>query len=256
MRNIIVIAGTGDARAIIRELLKLNIMVTATVTTEYGSELLEECRELSVLKGKLTSKEMLQLIHDTGAKCLVDASHPFAREASINAINASREAGIPYIRYERLETRIEDECVIRVASFEEAARRTLEIEGKILLTIGSNHLEVFTKSIPDFKRRLFARVLPDSKVLAKCESLGLSPDNIIAVKGPFSGAMNTEMLKHCGAKILVTKDSGEAGGTLQKIKAARELGVSVILVERPEIEYGNLIRDMGEVVRYVESILS
>ena len=37
-----------------------------------------------------------------------------------------------------------------------------------------------------------------------------------------------------GAKALVTKDSGAAGGLPEKLEAARLEGVSVILIRRPE----------------------
>ena len=41
-------------------------------------------------------------------------------------------------------------------------------------------------------------------------------------------------MQTCGAKTLVTKDSGAAGGLPEKLEAARLEGVSVILIRRPE----------------------
>ena len=47
---------------------------------------------------------MINFIYcDHEINCLVDASHPFAKEASLNAIKAAREAKVTYIRFEREE---------------------------------------------------------------------------------------------------------------------------------------------------------
>ena len=44
---------------------------------------------------------MTSLIIEKGFKAVVDASHPFAEEASKNALSSAQEANVPYIRYER-----------------------------------------------------------------------------------------------------------------------------------------------------------
>ena len=51
---------------------------------------------------------------------------------------------------------------------------------------------------------------------------------------PFDVEANRTFLQTCGAKALVTKDSGAAGGLPEKLEAARLEGVSVILIRRPE----------------------
>jgi precorrin-6A/cobalt-precorrin-6A reductase len=253
--DVLVIAGTIDARNIIEELLKLKKRVAATVTTDFGSKLLEEYNGLRVHEGKLTDIGMLELIRSTGSRCLIDASHPYAKEASINAIKASKLAFVPYIRFERGATRPQEENTLWVKDFIEAANKASSLDGNILLTIGSNHIETFVESVPQYKKRLYARVLPDSGMLAKCEDAGLTAENIIAMKGPFSEEMNLAMLKHCNAKVLVTKDSGDAGGTSEKLTAARKLGINVIIVERPEVQYPNKVDSIAEVIRQVENLL-
>lgn len=255
MADVIVIAGTVDARRIIKELSDNNIEVAATVTTGFGKELLDEQRGVEVYEGRLTSEGMAELIKDTGVKCLVDVSHPFAREASVNAIAACEKAQVPYLRFERNETVIDDVNVIKAKDFEEAARQLDNFGGNIFLAIGSNNLEIFIQRVRNYTDRLFARVLPDSRVLLKCEKLGLTPNNIIAVKGPFSVEMNIEMLKLSKASVMVTKNSGDAGGTVEKLGAAARLGIPVILVERPEILYGRKFESVEKVIGFVQQLL-
>jgi len=250
--DVLVIAGTADARQIISELAKLNLRVVATVTSSFGSELMDGCQNVEVCEGKLGAEEMASLIKETGVSCLVDASHPYAREASINAIDACQKSKVEYLRFERPETNSGYEGIIRVKSFEEAAEKLENFDGNILLTVGSNNIKLFTQKVSDYRRRLFARVLPQSSVLAKCEEAGLTANNIIAVKGPFSVEMNVEMLKHCQAVVIVTKDSGSTGGTDEKFEAAKRLGIPVILVERPEVDYVNIASSIEAVVEFVK----
>ena len=251
MADVIVVAGTSDAREIVKELARLNIEVAATVTTGFGGELIEQNPFVEIFEGKLTAEGMAELINKTAARCLIDASHPYAKEASANAIEACQRASRPYLRYERKETAFEGNGIIRVKSYEEAAQKASEHEGNIFLATGSNSLEVFVNNVPGYKDRLFVRVLPDSRVIEKCEKAGLSAKNIIAMKGPFSEGLNVEMLKHCRADVLVTKDSGDAGGAEEKLRSAERLGIPVIVIERPEIEYIRKVDNIKDVLDFV-----
>ncbi|MCX7923580.1 MAG: precorrin-6A reductase [Clostridia bacterium] len=255
MSDILIIAGTADARHLLKELSKLNIPTTATVATKFGSDLLGESPDIKILEGRLDSQAMEALIKQLGIKCLIDASHPYAKEVSLNAIKACEATQTPYIRYERRETINQSDNLIITKDFEEAAKQAAQITGNIFLAIGSNHLEAFTNKIPDFTDRLFARVLPDSKVISKCEAAGLTAKNIIALKGPFSEALNIEMLKHCNAKVIVTKDSGKEGGTDEKLSAAEKLGIPVIVVGRPTVVYGTVVNEIDEAINLVKKIL-
>ncbi len=261
IKCILVIAGTKDARDIIDQLLKIQADVVATVMTSFGRELLETYPGIKVYEGKLDSSGITGLVQKNNISCIVDASHPFAKEVSANAMRSCEETGTAYLRFERENTAVksngsvENDGVIRVKSFEEAAEAASKFGGNILLTIGSKHINVFTKRIPDYKKRLFARILPDSRMIAKCEEVGLSAGNIIALKGPFAEELNIEMLKHCKAAVMVTKESGETGGTDQKLNAAAKLGISVVLVERPEVVYIRKVSTVDEVVKFVKKYM-
>jgi precorrin-6x reductase len=251
--KVMVLAGTKDAREIASTLANENIEVVATVTTDYGGQLLSHINGLYIHVGKLDKDGMVDFAREKAVNFIVDASHPYAREASENAVKASGECGIPYIRFERLETRVDIDDATRVKSFEEAAIRASLNAGNIFLTVGSNNIHTFTKNIPDYRSRLFARVLPHSKVILKCEEAGLMPGNIIAMKGPFSKEMNVSMLRYCNASTLITKESGDVGGTSEKLEAAIALGVRVIIIDRPNVAYGTKARTIDEVLEFVKS---
>ena len=251
MQDVIVIAGTSDARQIIAGLARRGIRITATVATGFGGSLIEMGQGVSVLDGRLCAGEMARLVEKTGAKCIVDASHPYAAEASSNAIRACRLANVPYYRFERACTLTEDKNIIWAGDSRQAAEKADEFDGNIFLTVGSNNIEVFAGTIRNPKHRLFARVLPQSEVILRCEQAGLDASSIIAVKGPFSREMNIEMLKHCKAAVMVAKDSGAEGGTPQKLLACAELGIPVIMVRRPELGYINKTGSIDELLEAV-----
>lgn len=253
MNRIVVIAGTVDARQIISELLELRFTVTATVTSRHGHQLLEDREGLTVRMGRMTTADFESLIEADQPCCLVDASHPFATEVSEHVITACNITGTPYLRYEREECLSVSQNVIRVADFEEAAEAAARFTGKIFLAIGSKRLNTFTAKITDFKERLIVRVLPDSEVIAACESMGLPAGNIIAMQGPFTEELNTAMLKQNRAAVLVTKESGEPGGTSAKIQAAVGLGIPVVLIERPKIAYPRQCGTVAEVMEFVRA---
>ncbi len=253
MPKTIVIAGTSDAREVIGKMVGEGISVIATVTTDYGERLLRDIAGLKVLKGKLGKEEMIGLIKDKAADFVIDGSHPFAKEASLNAIDACKECRIPYIRFERSNTDVNEGSVLLAEDFKEAARMAADFEGNIFLAIGSNNMGVFADRVPGFTKRVFARILPDSKMIEKCQALGLSPGNIIAIKGPFSVELNMEMFKHCKASLIISKESGNTGGTDKKLEAGKRLGIPVIMVVRPQIDYGIKVSSADAVLELIRS---
>jgi precorrin-6x reductase len=80
---------------------------------------------------------------------------------------------------------------------------------------------------------LVARVLPLPESLAACAAVGLGSADIIQARGPFSVEDTQHAIRAHEARVLVTKESGEAGGLTEKLEAARREGCRVVLVNRP-----------------------
>jgi len=91
--------------------------------------------------------------------------------------------------------------------------------------------------------------------MLRCQSLGLLPRDIIAMQGPFSYAMNKVMFADYEAQVVVTKDAGVIGGTDTKMAAARDLGIPVVVVRRPEIEYSCVAANYTEVKQILENCM-
>ena len=253
--KIFVLSGTSDGRAIIEGLAGAGYQVFATTATDYGASLIGSSESVTVLAQRLTQDEMTAYIRREGVALIVDATHPYASAVSENAMAAARAACVPYLRFERQAERLIEmgagvECV---DGYEAAALYLQKTGGNILLTTGSNHLEVFAKALP--LDRLCVRVLPTVEAIEKCESLGFRAHQIIALQGPFSEAMNAAIYKDYQIQHLVTKNSGAAGGMAEKIASASKCGVQVLVIERPKLNYPNVYSNLDETLERVAALM-
>lgn len=251
--KIFLIAGTQDGRKLAEFLLQKNFDVTASVVSEYGKKLLETCAGIKINDKPLERDELEKILREEHFNFLVDASHPYAKNISANAIAATQAAQIVYIRYERAEVEFDYEKIFHVDSYEEAALKASEFGKNIFLTTGSRNLKIFVDLLKDCN--LTARILPTAEVLTQCEALGLTPKNIIAMQGAFSVELNVEIFKHAGAEVIVTKNSGQIGGADTKLEAAKILNLPVVMIDRPKINYPNLAKTFDDVLKFLEEFL-
>ncbi|WP_422445070.1 precorrin-6A reductase [Thermoanaerobacterium sp. DL9XJH110] len=246
---ILVLAGTKEGRTIAESLSSMGFSVIASTVTKYGERLFD--KGVHVQTGPLDTQAMKEFIEENGIKVVIDATHPFAKDASLNAIEACRSTKIKYIRYEREGIhRIYSSKIIHTKDFDEAAQK-LEKFNRIFLAIGSKNLDKFIK-LKARGKKIIARVLPESGVLKRCEELGLLPKEIIAVQGPFSVEMNYYMFRDFRADVVVTKDSGAQGGVFEKLEAAERLDIPVVLIERPRVDYPVVVKDITALLKEMD----
>ena len=84
--------------------------------------------------------------------------------------------------------------------------------------------------------RFYPRILKVESSIAKCEKLGVDPNHIIQMTGAASLEENIELIEKYDAKVMITKESGEVGGVVEKIEAANRKNVAVIMIQRPKID--------------------
>ncbi|MCS7463725.1 precorrin-6A reductase [Paenibacillus doosanensis] len=253
---ILVMAGTSDARELALRIHQSGYTLLTTVVTDSAAKSMEEAG-LPVMTGRLTAEALVALARERGIRALVDATHPFAEEASKNAIAAAREAGVPYIRYERDRIAIDQHPLITFADdYEQAAELAAQRKGVVMLTTGSKTLPIFAKrllGLPD--TTLVARMLPRRDNMEKCEELGLEQKNIVAMQGPFSRELNKALYEHYKVTLMITKESGKVGAVDEKLESALELGIETIVIGRPSIEYGTHYGDFDGVIGKLNELL-
>lgn len=241
MYKAIVFAGTTEGYALCEFLAENRVSVYACAATEYGGSLLQENEFLHVSAGRLKTEDMEELFRKENPEIVLDATHPYAAEVTKNIRTACESAGILYQRILRPEGEKNSEAIY-VESTEEAAAFLSGTEGNIFLTTGSKELAKFT-GIPDYKERLFARVLSIPSVIRSCAELGIEGKHLIGMQGPFSAEINEAMLRQFQCSYLVTKDTGLAGGFPEKMEACQRCGVTPVIIGRPLKEEGLSLQD-------------
>jgi precorrin-6A/cobalt-precorrin-6A reductase len=229
---ILVLAGTSEGRKTALSLEKQGHTVIAATATAYGGELLKKEFRGEISSKPLDFEGMLGFIETKQVTRVIDATHPFAEQVSANARAACRRAGILYERLEREMTGVgQEEGLIVARDVEEAVQLAAAAEGNIFLTVGSSKIEQYASALdPD---KLVVRILPVVSSLERCLSGGISPKNIIAMQGPFNEEINRALFRRYCAAMVITKDSGPAGGTAEKISAAKSLNIPIIIISRP-----------------------
>ncbi len=242
MSEILIFGGTTEGRILAEYCAANAVPAVVSVTTEYGASLLPN--EIESAAGKLDAEQIAAFIAERGFCAVIDATHPYARLASANIRAAAERAGIPYYRVLREES---GEISGRVcADIAQAAEYLNTSEKRALLTTGSKELAVFTR-VRGFSERLFPRVLPAEGIEERCVSLGFRAEDLIIEKGPFSVERNVAHIRKTGAEILVTKESGAAGGYPEKREAARLCGIELVTILRPK-ESGISVDEMKKIL--------
>lgn len=232
--SILLFGGTAEGHSLARRLAQAGLAVTCSVATAYGEAVLEPTPGLTVHVGRMDADQMAAEMAK-GYTCVVDATHPYADRVSENIRRAAETAGLPY--YRLLRPREAAEGVLWADSPADAARMLADLPGNVLLTTGSKDLKTFTQ-VPDYRDRLYVRVLPSLESLSAALDLGYPAAHILCMQGPFPEKLNAALLEAVDAKILVTKDTGKAGGFPEKAAAAQSVGAKLLVIRRPTQETG------------------
>ena len=255
--RIIIYAGTTEGRRMTEYLLAQGAYVHACVATEYGESLLKSHEHLTVSHERQNRDQMIELIESIQPEYVIDATHPYAQEVTKNIREACRACScpVPYLRLLRECVAEKEEWdknssenqknVIYVSDVRSAVEYLKTTTGNVLVTTGSKELEAYTE-LPEYKDRIFARVLSVKNVVEKCDALGITGKHLICMQGPFSMELNLAMLRDYQIRYLVTKESGTTGGYEEKCEAARRAGVSLVVIGRPVEETGYSFLELCE----------
>lgn len=245
MCKILIFGGTSEGRLLARFCAENYIHAYVSVTTEYGAELLGSSEFLRILTGKMDFTAIRDFITSHEIETVIDATHPYAEEASKNIKSACDSLPIKYIRIIR-----EQEKTVGGAKYFNNISHMVSYlnsaSGNILITTGSKNLKEFC-GIKNYQDRCIARVLPSPDVIKKCAETGLEKSHIIAEKGPFTVRQNELHIKKFDIRFLVTKDSGSVGGFMEKVEAAQKNNVELLILKRPE-EKGILLETMKKIL--------
>lgn len=186
---------------------------------------------------------LVDYIRREGVTHIIDATHPFAAEMSRNAIAACAETRTPLIALERAPwTKADSDNWIEATDIMAAVAALPEARANVFLAIGRQHVAPFG-SKPQHAYTLRFIDPPDGP-------LPLPDADVIVSRGPFTLAGELEMMRSREIEWIVARNSGGMGARA-KIDAARELGLPVVIVARPELPDRPRVESVAEVMEWL-----
>ena len=176
---------------------------------------------------------------------LVDATHPFAARMRWHAYEACIRTGVPRLRLERPRWKAQPgdrwTLVDTVAAAATAVARGRS--RRVFVTTGRSGLDAFAPA-SDGRRWWLVRSIDPP------ERLPLHPAEVILDRGPFTVDGETVLMARHGIDLVVTKNSG-GDATAAKLEAARDLGVEVLVVDRPPSPDGPTASTVADALEWV-----
>ena len=252
MKKIVIFSGTTEGRTLSDRLTEEKISHIVLVASEYGREMMEETPFAEIHVGRMNSDEMIDFLNEQAISdndIVIDATHPFATEVTSNIKAAADAVGVRLIRVIREAESNLPENALKYSGITDLAKEIDKTSGNILLTTGSKELSQYCENISkETKDRTYVRVLPSEESFKICEKEEIESNHIIAMHGPFSRELNEAIIRQYDIKHLITKESGAAGGYLEKAAAAANTGAQLHVIERPYREEGVSVEEAYKII--------
>ncbi|MGA8899732.1 cobalt-precorrin-6A reductase [Bradyrhizobium sp.] len=182
-------------------------------------------------------------IRQEGFTHVVDATHPFATEISRHAVVACATTATPLVALERKPwIKTLDDIWIEVADIASAVAALPEKPARIFLAIGRQHIAPFAMRPQHAYTLRF--------IDAAGGPLPLPDADLIVSRGPFTLAGELDLMRARRIEWIVARNSGGVGARA-KIDAARELGLPVVMITRPELPERLRVESVAEVMHWL-----
>jgi precorrin-6A/cobalt-precorrin-6A reductase len=217
MRTVLLLAGTAEAREFARRFRGQDIRLVASLAGVTTAPLAYPCE--TRVGGFGGADAMVKWLRDKKVIAIVDATHPFAEQISINAVEAAQAAEVPLLAMRRAPWDLPEAS--RVYENVDALAAALPTAAKVFLTSGRSDVEAFAER-KDVSF-LLRSIEPVEGLPAHIESMVSRP--------PFSLEDEVALMRDRAITHLVTKNSG--GAKPAKLIAADELGIEILSVAMP-----------------------
>jgi precorrin-6A/cobalt-precorrin-6A reductase len=237
--NVLVLGGTAEARQLASALHgRPGLAVTSSLAGRVAVPLLPPG---DVRIGGFGDVDGLRRwLREKDVDAVVDATHPFATAMTDHAVAATTETGVPLLVLRRDGWRAgPGDRWHRVPDAAAAATLLPGLGERVFLAIG--HPSAFAGL--DDRWFLLRAVDPLPPPLP-------ANHHLVLARGPFTADAERALLREHRIDVVVTRDSGGAM-TAAKLVAARELGLPVVLLDRPHAPAVPTVATVDEAVRWL-----
>ncbi|OLP17476.1 cobalt-precorrin-6A reductase [Leptolyngbya sp. 'hensonii'] len=233
--RLLILGGTGDATELLAKaslLPQLQIMTSLAGRTQHPVVPAGAVRigGFGGVEGLVTYLQQHQI------DLLIDATHPFAAQISHHAAAAAAACGIPHLILSRPAWQpVPGDRWLDVERIEAAATILPDRAKRVFLTTGRQQLAAFAH----LESLWFLMRMIDPPL----SGTAVPPGELLFDRGPFSLQDELTLMTHYGIDTVVSKNSG-GEATYAKIRAARELGLPVVMVRRPMLPAAEVAPDI------------
>ncbi|WP_054947303.1 cobalt-precorrin-6A reductase [Novosphingobium sp. KN65.2] len=175
---------------------------------------------------------------------LIDATHPFAATMSANAVAAARLAGTPLIALTRPAWAPQQgDRWSHVADVGAAVSGLAGPARRIMLALGRMHVAEFVAQ-PQHHYLLRFVDAPEA-------APPLPHHSLVVDRGPFTVEGDIRLMREHAIEVVVCKNAGGTGAQA-KLAAARELGLPVMMIDRPAIPERHEVHDPADVLQWLD----
>jgi precorrin-6A/cobalt-precorrin-6A reductase len=241
MTRALILGGTGNANALAAALVRAKI---DAIYSYAGRTQIPLPHALPTRIGGFGGAEGLaDFLREAEITHVIDATHPFAAEMSRNAVAACAAADVPLLALERAPwTKTTGDRWIEVPDIAGAVAALPDAPAHVFLAIGRQHIAPFAEK-PQHAYTLRFVDAPDG-------ALPLPDSELIVSRGPFTCEGDLALMRDRHIEWIVARNAG-GDGARAKIDAARELGLPVIMIARPEFAERPRVESVEEVLAWL-----
>ena len=176
---------------------------------------------------------------------VIDATHPFARRMPFNIAQAALDTGVPRLALLRPGWQVvAGDKWTEVVDHAQAIALLGRKPKRVFLTVGRLEISAYADAAPHFY--VVRSIDPvEPKVLHNALWITDRP--------PFTVEGEMALMTEHNINVVITKNSG-GGATEAKLIAARELGLPVILIARPQRPYGECVATAQGAMEWIDHI--
>ncbi|RXR30809.1 cobalt-precorrin-6A reductase [Sphingobium fluviale] len=225
MRHVLLLGGTTEASALARLLAARGIAATLSYA---GRTEAPRLQPVPIRVGGFGGVAGLaDYLRQHRVTHLVDATHPFAATMSAHAVEAARQAGIAHVALTRpaWQPAPEDRWT-HAADIDGAVAALAGPARRVMLALGRMHVEAFAAQ-PQHHYLLRFVDAPDRPP-------ALPRHSLVVDRGPFTTEGDRTLMQAHAVDLVVCKNAGGTGAQA-KLLAARQLGLPVLMIDRPAV---------------------